>query len=410
MASLLDMAFKLAVKTGRLQVVAADGTRHDYGDGTGPEIILRFHDRAAERAFVFNPDLMLGELYTDARITLEAGSLFDFLSLMLREQRDFTPPWPLNWLEAAEMFLWRTLPKNPPDRSRRNVSHHYDLGDALYALFLDEDWQYSCAYYETPDETLDQAQLSKKRHIAAKLRLAPGQKVLDIGCGWGGLALYLAQATEVGHVTGVTLSTEQIHRATQRAQAAGLTDRVRFALQDYRAVEGPFDRIVSVGMFEHVGLGSYDTFFAKCRALMQDRGVMLLHTIGLTGTPGPTNPWILKHIFPGGHLPALSDIVGSVERSGLIVTDVETLGPHYAETLRAWRCNFDRNRDKAQALFDARFCRMWDVYLTMAEVAFRTNDITLYQLQLARDRTLIPMTRDYIQQAEQALRQAEDAD
>lgn len=407
MKLLLQFAFGLTVKKGNLTIVRANGERLSFGDGSGPSVIVRFTDLAAEREIVFDPGLKLGELVTDGRIVVETGSLYDFLFLMLRDMRDLIPPWPLNWIEEVQMALWKWLPKNKPDQSRQNVSHHYDLGDDLYSLFIDPDWQYSCAYFEHAGASLAEAQLAKKRHIVAKLVLEPGSSVLDIGCGWGGLALYLAGIAKAERVVGVTLSREQIARAKARSAAAGLDDHVEFRFTDYRAVEGEFDRIVSVGMFEHVGLGFYDTFFQTARRLLREDGVMLLHTIGLTGTPGPTNPWLLKYIFPGGHLPALSDIVQSVERSDLLVADVETLGHHYAETLLAWRTNFMANRARAAALYDERFCRMWEFYLAMAEVGFRTNDVSLYQLQITRHRERIPMTRDYLAAAEQALREVE---
>ncbi len=407
MKALLEFAFRFAVKRGALKVIRANGEVLTFGDGTGKPVTIRYADAGAETESVLNPELKFGELYTDGRILVEEGELYDFLFLMLQDMRTTDTPWPFSWLEQAEMALARRKPANKPTTSRHNVKSHYDLGDALYGLFLDPDWQYSCAYYENDDQTLDEAQLNKKRHLAAKLRLTPESTVLDIGCGWGGLALYLAGTAGVRHVTGVTLSTEQINRARARSEAAGLTDRVTFNFQDYRAIDGTFDRIVSVGMFEHVGLGYYDTFFKVCADRLAADGVMLLHTIGLTGTPGPTNAWIKKYIFPGGHLPSLSDIVAAVEKAGLILTDVETLGPHYARTLRAWRFNFYANRAEVLKLYDERFCRMWDFYLCMAEVAFWTNDISLFQVQIAKDRNRLPLTRDYMPAAEVGLRVVE---
>ncbi len=297
--------------------------------------------------------------------------------------------------------------ENDANRSRRNVAHHYDLDGRLYALFLDSDRQYSCAYFDHPDATLEEAQLAKKRHIAAKLLVDPGQRVLDIGSGWGGLGLYLGQAAGAGYVRGITLSEEQLELSRKRAATAGVPERVRFELEDYRATTGTFDRIVSVGMFEHVGPASYDTYFSACHRLLEDDGVMLLHTIGRTGTPYPTNPWIERYIFPGGHLPILSEIMPAIERSGLIVTDVEILRLHYAMTLEKWRERFMANREEVKRLYDERFCRMWECYLAMSESAFRFQDAVVFQIQLAKRNDTVPLTRDYIAEREAALKVAE---
>ena len=409
MKILLESAFKFAVRRGALNVIRANGERLTFGDGTGQPVTIRFTDAKAERECGLDPELKFGELYTDQRIVIEEGDLYALVVLLIQDMRVIKTPWPFSWVEAIKLWLARRKPANTSKRARRNVAHHYDLGDALYALFLDPDWQYSCAYFENDDQSLAEAQLNKKRHLAAKLRITPDTSVLDIGCGWGGLALYLAGIAGARHVTGVTLSTEQITRARARATAAGLDDKVAFNFQDYRNIEGKFDRIVSVGMFEHVGLGYYDTFFDLCAERLADDGVMVLHTIGLTGPPAPTNAWATKHIFPGGHLPSLSDIVTSVQKSGLILTDVETLGPHYARTLRAWRTNFYANQAEVLKLYDARFCRMWDFYLCMSEVAFTTNDIGLFQVQIAKDRHDLPLTRGYMEAAEQRLRTLETA-
>jgi len=285
--------------------------------------------------------------------------------------------------------------------ARRNVAHHYDLDAQLYALFLDADRQYSCAYFENGDQSLDDAQLAKKRHLAAKLLVGENSRVLDIGSGWGGLALYLADICGA-HVTGITLSREQHALAQVRASEKGLTDRVEFRLQDYRDVSGHFDRIVSVGMFEHVGVGFYDTFFRRCRDLLDDQGVMLLHSIGRSEGPSTTNPWIAKYIFPGGYIPALSEVLPKVERSGLLVTDIEILRLHYAETLKAWRARFERNRDRARAIYDERFCRMWEMYLIGCEIGFRRQGLMVFQMQLAKAVDTVPLTRDYMLDREHA--------
>lgn len=405
--ALLRRALTPLVRTGSLTVSVPSGGRLVFGDGSGPPVVIRLADERALWALLLDPDLRTGELYTDGRLVVEAGDILDFLTLILRHGDDARPgplARGLDRLRTATQ-LWRQ--RNDPGRARRNVAHHYDLGDAFYALFLDPDWQYSCAYFEHPGQSLTDAQLAKKRHIAAKLRLRRGDRVLDIGCGWGGLALYLAKTAGAGEVLGVTLSDEQATRARRRAEALGLSDRVAFDLTDYRAVHGRFDRIVSVGMFEHVGLGAYEAFFETCRGRLTDDGLMLLHTIGCSDEPSLTNPWITRYIFPGGHLPSLSDIVRAVERSGLVITDIEVLRLHYAETLKAWRANFLARRTEAVELFDERFCRMWDYYLSMSEAAFRFEHVVVFQLQIARRQESAPVTRDYILCAEAELRRRE---
>ena len=404
---LLRRGLASLVKTGSLTLLTADGEQLVFGDGSGTPVIARLTDRRALWELLLDPDLKTGELYTDGRLVMHAGAIFDFLSLVLRHGDDSRPSALVRLMDRIRTAtqLWRQ--HNDPSLARRNVAHHYDLGDALYGLFLDPDWQYSCAYFEYPGQRLAEAQLAKKRHIAAKLWLAPAHRVLDIGCGWGGLALYLARVVGVSHVLGVTLSSEQKARAQDRIAEAGLEDRVDVSLTDYRDVRGTFDRIVSVGMFEHVGLGNYDTFFKTCRDRLEDDGLMLLHTIGCSDAPSVTNPWITRYIFPGGHLPSLSDLTRAVERSGLIITDVEVLRLHYAETLKAWRSAFQARRDEACALFDERFCRMWEYYLSMSEAAFRFENVVVFQLQIARRQETAPSTRNYLAKAEDSLRRRE---
>ena len=408
MEALLKAVFSYAVRIGDLTVALASGRSLRFGDGSGPPVSVRFMDAKGQREFALNPALKLGELYMDGRLRVEVGDLYDLLLLMLRDLRTRQAPPLFKAFDATRIALWRVFPANRSVRSRRNVAHHYDIGDDLYGLFLDPHWQYSCAYFETDEQTLAEAQLAKMRHIAAKLLIRAGDTVLDIGSGWGGLGLYLARTTDAT-VLGVTLSTEQLARARTRAGEEELADRVRFELQDYRSLEGRFDRVVSVGMFEHVGLGFYDAFFQTVARRLKPGGVGLLHTIGSTGAPGPTNPWIVKHVFPGGHIPSLSDIVRAVERSGLVITDLETLGPHYARTLAGWRGAFNARRDEAAALMGERFCRLWEFYLCLSEVAFSTEDVTLYQIQLAHSRTDVPPTRGYIASAEHDLREREAA-
>lgn len=380
---LLKQAFTAMVRHGALKMVTSRGTVFRFGDGGAPQVAIRFADAGAEWALCLDPELKLGQLYTDERLLIEHGSLFDFLTLVLQADHGELNTAPLASLRRVFAFARRVSRTNDAVRSKHNAAHHYDLDARLYGLFLDRDRQYSCAYFEHPDQPLDDAQAAKKRHIAKKLRLRPGHRVLDIGSGWGGLALYLAEVGAAGDVLGVTLSEEQFAYATERAAKAGLADRVRFALQDYRAVEGTFDRIVTVGMFEHVGSRSYDAFFKTCRRLLADDGMMLLHTIARTGRPYPTNPWITRHIFPGGHIPTLSEIAPALERSGLMLTDLEVLRCHYAYTLKAWRERFVGRWNEAAQIYGERFCRMWECYLAMSEAAFRFEDAVVFQIQLA---------------------------
>ena len=406
MDRLLRTVFEELIRVGNLQVTTAGGSTFTFGDGTGAPAAIRFTTRAAERGVLIDPALRFGEAYMDGGIVVEQGSIADVLAIVLGQRRDGElPAWArLRWLLR---YLNRRLRQfNPRSRARRNVAHHYDLDDQLYGLFLDADRQYSCAYFESGEQSLDDAQLAKKRHLAAKLLIAPDQRVLDIGCGWGGLALYLAELCGA-RVTGITLSQRQLALARARAAEKGLAGRIDFRLQDYRDVPQKFDRIVSVGMFEHVGVGFYDAFFGKCRALLDDNGVMLLHSIGRSEGPNITNPWIAKYIFPGGYIPALSEVLPAVERAGLLVTDIEILRLHYAETLKAWRDRFLAHREEVERLYDARFTRMWEFYLAASEMAFREQAMMVFQLQLTKRQGIVPMTRDYLAREEGRLRALE---
>lgn len=403
MDRLLFIFLRRFIRCGALTVTTARGRTSTFGDGTGSPIAVRFASAAAERAVLLDPELKLGEAYMDGTFIVEQGSIADVLALLLRQEHLGARNWAL---PRALRYLCRRLQQfNRRARSRNNVAHHYDLDGRLYSLFLDADQQYSCAYFERPDQSLDDAQLAKKRHLAAKLRVTPGAAVLDIGCGWGGLALYLAE-TAGAQVTGITLSREQYQRAQNRAQERGRQD-VTFKLLDYRDVDGQFDRIVSVGMFEHVGVGFYDVFFGRCAKLLAEDGIALLHTIGRYSPPGITNPWIAKYIFPGGYIPALSEVLPRIERAGLIVTDVEILQLHYAETLKAWRQRFLAHRDEAVRLYDQRFVRMWEFYLACSEMAFRLGEMVVFQIQMAKQKGLTPPTRDYIGREEARLRAVE---
>ncbi len=383
------------IRSGRLILCAADGREYDIGDNGPVTVRLRLRDKQVERALVLNPQMAFGEAYMDGRVTFEDGDVGDFLDLVARNLGTGYGPAHWQWIASARSWLKRLGRANTRRRAHRNVAHHYDLSGALYDLFLDADKQYSCAFFESPTDSLEQAQLQKKQRIAAKLALKPGQRVLDIGSGWGGLALHLAQHANV-EVLGVTLSEEQLKVATARAVEMGLTDRVRFRLQDYRELEGRFDRIVSVGMFEHVGIHDYARFFDTVSSLLTEDGVALLHSIGRSDGPGATNPWAAKYIFPGAYAPALSEVLPTIERSGFIASDIEIWRLHYALTLAEWRKRFRANREKVAKLYDERFCRMWEFYLAGAEIGFRYQGTMVFQLQLIKKIDALPLTRDYM--------------
>ena len=394
-----------SIIAGRLEIVDPEGNRHIFGDGSGPPVRIRFASARAELQLLLNPELKLGEAFTDGDLIVEEGSIYGFLELILKNISTTHPTLAAKVCAGMRYVTSRLRQINTPLRARHNIARHYDLDGRLYSLFLDEDMQYSCAYFENDDVSLEEAQLAKKRHLAAKMVLEPGQRILDIGSGWGGLGLYLAEHFDVD-VTGITLSEEQLEVSNRRAEERGLASRVRFRLEDYRKVRGPFDRIVSVGMFEHVGVSHYRRYFDTCRDLLSVDGVMLLHSIGQFEEPADTNPWIQKYIFPGGYIPSLSEVMPSIERAGLRTTDIEILRLHYAKTLRIWRERFLENREKVAALMDERFCRMWEYYLASSEVAFRYLDLMNFQIQLTRHQEAVPLTRDYIGQSEAALRGA----
>jgi cyclopropane-fatty-acyl-phospholipid synthase len=394
------------VRKGNVEVETADGAKRIFGDGSGPPLAVKFMDRRAEWDLLVNPALTMGELFMDGRILVTRGSLYDLLELGAKNLVEFQD---VAWIKALEKIrvAFRGLhQRNDRRRAKRNIARHYDNDARLYELFLDSDLQYSCAYFAHPGLSLDEAQKAKKRHIAAKLLLNDGASVLDIGCGFGGMALYLAGVIGA-KVTGVTLSEDQFGLAKARAQRSGLANRVDFRLQDYRDVRETFDRIVSVGMFEHVGAASYDEYFQTVRRQLKEDGVMLLHSIGRNSMPGATNPWIRKYIFPGGYIPSLSEVLPAIERAGLYVTDIEILRLHYAETLRAWRERFMANRAEAARIHDERFCRMWEFYLAGSETSFRVDGHMVMQIQLARRQDAVPLTRDYILEREADLSRRE---
>ena len=401
MLMLLDVMLRRIVRRGDLTFIDANGLSHRYGDGAGAPVVVRVRERAVEWHLVLDPQLALGESYMRGALSMERGGIYDLLELLLSNAQAHPVPAWARCLDLLRYLIRRAAQFNPAGRARRNVAHHYDIDGAIYDLFLDSDRQYSCAYF-TPGADLEEAQLAKKRHLTAKLAVEPGQRVLDIGSGWGGLALYLAKAAGC-EVTGVTLSTQQHQISNERAAREGLSRSVHFEFMDYRKVMGRFDRIVSVGMFEHVGVSHYGTYFKKVCNLLSENGVALIHTIGRSEPPTVTNPFIAKYIFPGGYIPALSEVVAAIERSGLVITDIEVLRLHYAETLRAWRERFLANWDKAAAILDEKFCRMWEFYLAGSETAFRYQGLVVFQLQLAKRVTTLPITRDYMWEDEQRL-------
>jgi cyclopropane-fatty-acyl-phospholipid synthase len=387
------MLLKHMIRDGSLRVVDGRGRIHEIGDHSPPVCTLRLHRPRLDFTLALNPALAVPEAYMDGELTVEDGTLYDLMDISARNYR-YLESHPLvrlvRGLEPARFGQY-----NPIGKARKNVAHHYDLSGELYSLFLDPDRQYSCAYYTDEAPDLDSAQIAKKRHLAAKMLLRPGQRVLDIGCGWGGLGLYLAGVEDVD-VTGVTLSVEQQALAQRRAGDAGLSQRAQYHLRDYRDETTVYDRIVSVGMFEHVGRRNYREFFTRVRDLLTDDGVMVLHSIGRFDTPAAINPFIRKYIFPGADLPSLSEVMRAIEPTGLFVTDIEILRLHYAETLRHWRERFVRNWGRARAIYDERFCRMWEMYLALCEVGFRHQNLMVFQMQITRRIDAVPLTRDYM--------------
>ena len=393
--SLLQALLDNGVERGDLTVIDAAGRAHRHARGPVPKVVIRLTDRAAARALIVRPELCLGELYVDGRLVIEEGDLVDLLDTLMAAPRAGRSPVARGlprWVHLAGGWL---RAQNPLRRAARNARHHYDLGNDLYRTFLDPALQYSCAYFDRPDDDLATAQRRKMAYIAAKLRLEPDHQVLDVGCGWGGLAMHLASTTGC-RVTGLTLAHEQAALARERVAAAGLDDRVEIRIQDYREVEGRFDRIVSVGMFEHVGPAYYDSYFAHLRRLLSDDGVALVHSIGRAHGPMPTNPWLARYIFPGGYIPALSEVLPVVEANRLWSTDLEVWRLHYARTLAAWRERFEAAARAEPDRFDERFQRLWRFYLVGSEMFFRRQDGMVFQLQLAREREALPITRDYM--------------
>ncbi|MBN2906389.1 MAG: class I SAM-dependent methyltransferase [Rhodobacteraceae bacterium] len=383
------------VRDGQLAVDYPDGTARRYGPGGGLAARVTLGDAGLVRALCLDPEMALGEGYMDGRLTVEGDRLHEFMTLLLRNRRRGGLPRWARGADAARFALRAWLQRNTPNTARSNVAHHYDISNDFYRMFLDDDLQYSCAYFNHPDLTLEQAQSAKKAHIAAKLLIEPDMRVLDIGCGWGGMAITLARDYGA-RVTGVTLSKNQLALAQQRVEEAGLADRVTLRLVDYRALKGPFDRIVSVGMLEHVGTPHYPEYFGQVRDLLTPQGVALIHTIGRVDPPASQSGWMQKYIFPGGYVPSLSELARPVERTGLWLTDLEIWRSHYARTLLEWRLRFEARLDDIRAMYDERFVRMWRYYLVACQATFEVDRQGVFQLQLAKSRDAVPLSRDYI--------------
>ena len=400
-AMLLSRFLEPVIRVGTLEVIDAFGKSHVFTGEPGFHVAVRLRDRNLHRKLLCHPELYVGEAYMDGALTIETGTLTKFAAILASNLKFANS----SRLYSASQCLSRLLrgwqQRNPVGRARGNVARHYDLPGRLYELFLDGDLQYSCAYFLNTGEDLETAQLNKQRHLAAKLLLGPGQRILDIGAGWGGLAIYLA-GVGGGRVTGLTLSEEQFWVANRRAIEAGMANRVRFHLRDYREETGRYDRIVSVGMFEHVGVKHYPEFFSAVQNLLAEDGVCVLHSIGRMTGPSTTCAWMRKHIFPGGYSPALSEVLPVVEASGLWITDIEVLRLHYADTLRVWSRRFQANRARIVEILGERFCRMWEFYLALSEAAFRYGDHFVFQMQIAKRRDVVPTTRDYIVEWERA--------
>ena len=408
MASALLSLVKKLIRKGSLRITLASGETHMIGDGSGETIVARLADQQAEDAIARDPTLKLGEMFMEGRFILEEGDIYEFLSLVKQNTTNEIFDLRMAALLMGRIVWQQLKSRSPINRNKYNVAHHYDLSAKLFDLFLDEDWQYSCAYFNPPGISLYEAQVAKKRHIAAKLLVEPGQKVLEIGSGWGGMAMYLAEAYPGLDVTGITLSEEQLKISRERAAKRGLSDRVRFELQDYRYLKGKkFDRIVSVGMFEHVGIGDYRKFFNKVSELLDDNGVMLLHSIARPKPSFATNAFIEKYIFPGGYIPSVGETTPPLEKAGLLTKDVEILPMHYAHTLRHWRNNFVARKAEAVALYDENFFRMWEFYLAGSEMGFRWDELFIMQIQIAKSQFAVPDNRNYIAEREATLKEFE---
>lgn len=407
MTRFLTYVFSQLVTRGTLVVFTAAGEKLTFGDGSGDPVTVRFKDQRAQWAFLLDPDMKLGEIYQDGRLVVEQGDIFGFLTLILREAKNTRPTLPVRILDFMRYHLRKVLVNTSKARTKHNAAYHYDLDGHIYDWMLDADKQYTCAYYEQPNMTLEEAQIAKKRHVTAKLLVEPGMSVLDMGCGWGGFALYLAEVAQAGKVVGVNLSDAQVAVARGRAAEAGLADKVHFEIKDYRDSAGLYDRVASVGLLEHVGPSHYSSFFKTIKRCLKPDGVAFVHTIGCADGVNFPNPWLEKYIFPSGYLPSLSELTTAIEGAGLQVTDAEIWRLHYVPTLREWRNRFNARRAEAARIYDERFCRMWEYYLAMGEAAFLFEDVVVFQIQLGHSVDAAPITRGYIEERKVGLRARE---
>jgi cyclopropane-fatty-acyl-phospholipid synthase len=399
---LLNSMLARIIKVGTLEIEDASGILHTHAGSSTPYVRVKLHDPELYKSLYLKPEMAAGEAFMDGKLTIEKGTLKDFITLFgLNQGMPLSPPTGVIISFLANKIK-STFQENNPRRSRENVQHHYDISNELYSLFLDKGLNYSCAYYRTPEDTLEEAQENKLRHIASKLDLKPGQKVLDIGCGWGSMSIYLAQHFDVD-VLGITLSVEQLKLAEQRVAELGVSKKVRFELRDYREVQGQFDRIISVGMLEHVGVKFLPAYFHHVSRLLTQDGVALIHSIGRSNGPGAPAPWLQKYIFPGGYSPALSEAVAAVEKTGLWITDTEIWRLHYMHTIAAWSERFAKNRVKAAEMMGERFCRMWEFYLVTSEVSFLHFHHVNFQIQLSKSLQMLPLQRDYMFETEKQL-------
>lgn len=393
---LLSNLLRSFIKRGRMRVMDVDGNIHEFGSGEdGPTVTIRLHDKKLYRSLFFNPELAAGEAYMDGSLTMEEGSTcYDFMFLFSINRAPLGANPVQGLLRKGWKLFRRHQQKNSVERAKKQARHHYDLSTDLYRLFMDDGLNYSCAYYTSAEDSLEAAQAAKLTHLVAKLDLKPDMEVLEIGGGWGSLAIRVAQAG--ARVTSLNVSPEQVKIAEERVRAAGVEDRVTFVLKDYREFEGRFDRVISVGMMEHVGIGHLDEYFGKIRACLTDSGYAVIHSIGRMTPPGTTGPFIRKYIFPGGYVPALSEVFASTERLGLWVCDAEILRLHYYYTIRDWRVRFEEKRGAAAELYDEAFCRMWEFYLCAVELGFLHGSNMVFQLLLSKERDAVPIIRDFI--------------